>query len=137
MVSFFVRGGPLMWVLLILVVVGGVQIVRIQLGCTRSRAAGVAVQCRGPFRWLKTVAQVLPATGVLGSLLGAVSAGSAIAKAGHVEPRILAAGASEMLIPAISGLLAGIAMQIARGLLASVVDRQSLRISEQPTEAIG
>lgn len=68
---------------------------------------------------------------MLGSLFGAVSATDAVAKAGDVTVRIVVAGLAEMLIPAITGLMAGISLYLAHALLVSAADRRSLRVNEQ------
>ena len=153
MVSIFIHGGPIMWLLLLLIVAGAAIVVDRIAALTReprpdevdltdadrARAFGdfSNARLRQRLGWVLTLARLLPASGVLGSLLGAVSAFDAMAKAGEVAPYVLAAGVSEMLITATTGVLLGILMHIAHGLLSGAVDKRSLKLSERLVEAGG
>ena len=72
--------------------------------------------------WLSTVANLAPMVGFLGTVSGMISAFESIAKAGDVEPSMVAGGISEALITTASGLMVGIIIQLAYNFFASRID---------------
>jgi len=73
--------------------------------------------------WLATVVNVAPMLGFLGTVSGMIKAFEAIARAGDVEPSLVAAGISEALITTAAGLSIAIPIQAFHNYFVSKIDR--------------
>lgn len=86
--------------------------------------------------WLSTVANIAPLLGFLGTVSGMISAFDAIAKAGDVEPSIVAAGISEALITTASGLVIAIPIQALHNLFVSKIDKIIIDMQESSSQFV-
>ncbi len=86
--------------------------------------------------WLSTVANIAPLLGFLGTVSGMITAFDAIAKAGDVEPSIVAAGISEALITTASGLVIAIPIQALHNLFVSKIDKIIIDMQESSSQFI-
>ncbi len=86
--------------------------------------------------WLSTVANIAPLLGFLGTVSGMISAFDAIAKAGDVEPSIVAAGISEALITTASGLVIAIPIQAFHNLFVSKIDKIIIDMQESSSQFV-
>ncbi|HIE04299.1 MAG TPA: MotA/TolQ/ExbB proton channel family protein [Candidatus Latescibacteria bacterium] len=73
--------------------------------------------------WLATVVNVAPMLGFLGTVSGMIKAFEAIARAGDVEPSLVAAGISEALITTAAGLSIAIPIQAFHNYFVSKIDK--------------
>ena len=80
--------------------------------------------------WLATVANIAPMLGFLGTVSGMISAFSAIAEAGDVEPSLVASGISEALITTATGLAIAIPIQFFHSFFVSQIDRIIVDVEE-------
>lgn len=85
---------------------------------------------------LSTIYQVSPLLGLLGTVIGMVSAFTAIALKGTGDPQLLAGGISQALLTTVAGLFIAIVVMIAYQILVSVVDRHILEIQQVSTEIV-
>ena len=86
--------------------------------------------------WLATVVNVAPMIGFLGTVSGMIHAFEAIAKAGEVEPTLVASGISEALITTATGLAIAIPMQAFYNYFISKIDRLIIDMEESSTEMV-
>ena len=86
--------------------------------------------------WLSTVANIAPLLGFLGTVSGMISAFDAIAKAGDVEPSIVASGISEALITTASGLVIAIPIQAFHNLFVSKIDKIIIDMQESSSQFV-
>ncbi len=85
---------------------------------------------------LSTIYQVSPLLGLLGTVIGMVSAFTAIALKGTGDPQLLAGGISQALLTTVAGLFIAIVVMIAYQILVSVVDRHIMEIQQVSTEIV-
>jgi biopolymer transport protein ExbB len=86
--------------------------------------------------WLATVANVAPLIGFLGTVSGMINAFDAIAKAGDVEPSIVAAGISEALITTAAGLIIAIPIQSLHNYFVSKIDKIIIDMQESSSQFV-
>lgn len=86
--------------------------------------------------WLATVANVAPLIGFLGTVSGMIHSFDAIAKAGDVEPSIVAAGISEALITTAAGLIIAIPIQALHNYFVSKIDRIIIDMQESSSQFV-
>lgn len=86
--------------------------------------------------WLATVANIAPLLGFLGTVSGMIGAFDAIAKAGDVEPSIVAAGISEALITTASGLVIAIPIQAFHNFFISKIDKIIIDMQESSNQFV-
>ena len=84
--------------------------------------------------WLATVANIAPLLGFLGTVSGMIQAFDAIAKAGDVEPSIVAGGISEALITTASGLVIAIPIQALHNFFVSKIDKLIIDMQESSNQ---
>jgi len=80
--------------------------------------------------WLATVANIAPLLGFLGTVSGMIRAFEAIARAGDVEPSLVASGISEALITTATGLAIAIPIQAFHNFFVSKIDRIVIDMEE-------
>jgi biopolymer transport protein ExbB len=80
--------------------------------------------------WLATIANIAPLLGFYGTVVGMILAFQAIAKAGDVEPSIVATGISIALITTAGGLLVAMPTQVAYNLCVWLIDRVAANMDE-------
>jgi len=80
--------------------------------------------------WLAMSSTVAPILGFLGTVTGMIRAFDAIAKAGEVEPTIVASGISEALITTASGLAIAAPVVIFHTLYSAVINRYARDMEE-------
>ena len=85
--------------------------------------------------WIAMASTLGPIIGFLGTVTGMISAFESIAKAGEVEPTIVASGISEALITTASGLTIAAPMVLFHTLFTSMIDRYS-RDMEQAASSL-
>ncbi len=83
--------------------------------------------------WLSFVINVAPMIGFLGTVSGMINAFDAIAKAGDVEPTIVAGGISEALITTATGLIIAIPVQAFYNFFISQIDKIVIEMEESST----
>jgi biopolymer transport protein ExbB len=86
--------------------------------------------------WLATIANVAPLLGFFGTVVGMIIAFQAIARAGDVEPTIVANGISIALITTAGGLIVAIPTQIAHNLCVWLIDRVVVNMDESMNKLI-
>ncbi len=86
--------------------------------------------------WLATVANIAPMLGFLGTVSGMIHAFEAIAKAGEVEPTLVATGISEALITTATGLAIAIPVQAFYNYFVSKIDRLIIDMEESSTDMV-
>ena len=86
--------------------------------------------------WLSTVANIAPLLGFLGTVSGMIGAFDAIAKAGDVEPSIVAGGISEALITTASGLVIAIPIQALYNYFLSKIDKIIIDMQEATNQFV-
>ena len=86
--------------------------------------------------WLSTVANIAPLLGFLGTVSGMINAFEAIAKAGDVEPSIVAGGISEALITTASGLVIAIPVQAFHNFFVSKIDKIIIDMQESSSQFV-
>ena len=86
--------------------------------------------------WLATIANVAPLLGFYGTVIGMIIAFQAIAKAGDVEPSIVANGISIALITTAGGLIVAMPTQIAYNLCVWLIDRVVANMDESTNKLI-
>lgn len=86
--------------------------------------------------WLSTVANIAPLLGFLGTVSGMIGAFDAIAKAGDVEPSIVAGGISEALITTASGLVIAIPIQAFHNFFISKIDKIIIDMQESSSQFV-
>jgi biopolymer transport protein ExbB len=84
--------------------------------------------------WLATVANIAPLLGFLGTVSGMIQAFDAIAKAGDVDPSIVAGGISEALITTASGLVIAIPIQALHNFFVSKIDKLIIDMQESSNQ---
>jgi biopolymer transport protein ExbB len=85
--------------------------------------------------WIAMASTLGPIIGFLGTVTGMIGAFESIAKAGEVEPTIVASGISEALITTASGLTIAAPMVLFHTLFTSMIDRYS-RDMEQAASSL-
>ncbi len=80
--------------------------------------------------WLSMASTLAPILGFLGTVTGMISAFDAIAKAGEVEPTIVASGISEALITTASGLAIAAPVVLFHTLYSAVINRYARDMEE-------
>lgn len=83
--------------------------------------------------WLATIANIAPMLGFLGTVSGMINAFEAIARAGDIEPSLVASGISEALITTATGLAIAIPIQAAHNFFVSKIDKLVLDMEESST----
>ncbi|MCZ6632172.1 MAG: MotA/TolQ/ExbB proton channel family protein [bacterium] len=86
--------------------------------------------------WLSTVANVAPLVGFLGTVAGMIQAFNDIAKAGDVDPSIVAGGISVALITTASGLVVAIPIQTLYNYFLSKIDKIIIDLQESSNQFI-
>ena len=86
--------------------------------------------------WLSTVANVSPLVGFLGTVAGMIQAFEDIAKAGDVDPSIVAGGISVALITTASGLVVAIPIQTAYNYFLSKIDKIIIDLQESSNQFV-
>ena len=86
--------------------------------------------------WLATIANVAPLLGFFGTVVGMIIAFQAIARAGDVEPTIVASGISIALITTAGGLIVAMPTQIAYNLCVWLIDRVVVNMDESTNKLI-
>ncbi len=86
--------------------------------------------------WLATIANIAPLLGFYGTVAGMIIAFNAIAKAGDVEPTIVANGISIALITTAGGLLVAMPTQIFYNLCVWLIDRVVVTMDESTNKLI-
>lgn len=86
--------------------------------------------------WLATIANIAPLLGFYGTVVGMIIAFQAIAKAGDVEPTIVANGISIALITTAGGLIVAMPTQIAYNLCVWLIDRVVANMDESTNKLI-
>ena len=86
--------------------------------------------------WLSTVANLAPMVGFLGTVSGMIGAFDAIAKAGDVEPSIVAGGISEALITTAAGLVIAIPIQSFHNFFVSRIDKIIIDMQEASNQFV-
>ena len=76
---------------------------------------------------LATIGTVSPLLGLLGTILGMITAFSAIARAGTGDPQVVASGISQALFTTAAGLIIAVPTIILHRYLASRADREAAR----------
>jgi len=82
------------------------------------------------------VANIAPMLGFLGTVSGMIHAFEAIAKAGEVEPTLVATGISEALITTATGLAIAIPVQAFYNYFVSKIDRLIIDMEESSTDIV-
>ncbi|MDR0447950.1 MAG: MotA/TolQ/ExbB proton channel family protein [Treponema sp.] len=98
------------------------------LGCINSLESG--------FNFLTAIGSLAPLTGFLGTVSGMISAFRSIAEATEVNAQIVANGIYEALLTTVFGLIIAIIAMSVYYLLASFVDRFSVRTEQSCSELI-
>lgn len=80
--------------------------------------------------WLATTANIAPLLGFLGTVSGMIKAFEAIARAGDVEPSLVASGISEALITTAAGLAIAIPIQAFHNYFVSRIDKIVIDMEE-------
>lgn len=80
--------------------------------------------------WLATIANIAPMLGFLGTVSGMINAFEAIARAGDIEPSLVASGISEALITTATGLAIAIPIQAAHNFFVSKIDKLVIDMEE-------
>jgi biopolymer transport protein ExbB len=83
--------------------------------------------------WLATIANIAPMLGFLGTVSGMINAFEAIARAGDIEPSLVASGISEALITTATGLAIAIPIQAAHNFFVSKIDKLVIDMEESST----
>ena len=83
--------------------------------------------------WLATIANIAPMLGFLGTVSGMINAFEAIARAGDIEPSLVASGISEALITTAAGLSIAIPIQAAHNFFVSKIDKLVIDMEESST----
>lgn len=86
--------------------------------------------------WLATIANIAPLLGFYGTVAGMILAFQAIAKAGDVEPTIVASGISIALITTAGGLIVAMPTQIAYNMCVWLIDRVVVNMEESTSKMI-
>lgn len=86
--------------------------------------------------WLATVGNIAPLLGFLGTVSGMIKAFDAIARAGDIEPSLVAGGISEALITTATGLAIAIPIQFAHNFFVSRIDKLVIEMEESSTELV-
>ncbi len=86
--------------------------------------------------WLATIANIAPLLGFYGTVAGMIIAFQAIAKAGDVEPTIVANGISIALITTAGGLLVAMPTQVFYNLCVWLIDRVVVTMDESTGKLI-
>jgi biopolymer transport protein ExbB len=86
--------------------------------------------------WLSTTANIAPMLGFLGTVSGMIGAFEAIARAGDVEPSIVAGGISEALITTASGLTIAIPIQAFHNYFVSKIDKIIIDMQESSNQFV-
>jgi len=86
--------------------------------------------------WLSTVANVAPLVGFLGTVAGMIQAFEDIAKAGDVDPSIVAGGISVALITTASGLVVAIPIQTLYNYFLAKIDKIIIDLQESSNQFI-
>lgn len=86
--------------------------------------------------WLATISNIAPLIGFYGTVAGMIIAFQAIAKAGDVEPTIVANGISIALITTAAGLVVAIPTQIAYNCCVWLIDRVVVNMDESTSRMI-
>jgi biopolymer transport protein ExbB len=86
--------------------------------------------------WLATIANLAPLLGFYGTVVGMIIAFQAIAKAGDVEPTIVANGISIALITTAGGLIVAMPTQVAYNLCVWLIDRVVVNMDESTNKLI-
>ncbi len=86
--------------------------------------------------WLATIANVAPMLGFLGTVSGMIRAFEAIARAGDVEPSLVASGISEALITTATGLTIAIPIQAFHNYFVSRIDKIVIDMEESSSALV-
>ena len=86
--------------------------------------------------WLATIANIAPLLGFYGTVAGMIMAFQAIAKAGDVEPTIVATGISIALITTAGGLIVAMPTQVAYNFCVWLIDRVVVNMDESTSKLI-
>ena len=86
--------------------------------------------------WLATIANVAPMLGFLGTVSGMIKAFEAIARAGDVEPSLVASGISEALITTATGLTIAIPIQAFHNYFVSRIDKIVIDMEESSSALV-
>ena len=86
--------------------------------------------------WIAMATTLAPILGFLGTVTGMIRAFDAIAKAGEVEPTIVASGISEALITTAAGLFIAAPLVVLHSLFSQSIDRYSRDMEQAATSLV-
>ena len=86
--------------------------------------------------WLATVSNVAPLMGFLGTVMGMITAFTAIQAAGEVEPTLVAGGIKVALITTAAGLVIAIPVNILHNYFVTRIDRLVLDMEESAQKMV-